>query len=384
MIKSNLQRRGYIYLALILALVLFQFVPNKALASEDKVSSVIPKSATQFVDEKYKDIMEVVKSYKSDFNVKSDDLNNITVGEPFVIYDLDQTSQDEIYYYPVLNGKNKVILNLSITGTTNGWGLSASEEMVKELNKIDYTTEDYIFYESNDNIIAESSDEVINLSGIESEKCRKFQAYDFHEKEKIISGVVKKFLKTDPSDKKHKNMSKDKYTPSYSESTNTSKVCSLYNSKGQGSYADCWAAVVATIANYRNGTNITPTQVCDFMNIGYNDGGDTYDAQSALSHYGVYLNEIFAPLSWSSITYNLDNKYPSYASCKDNYGNGHAITVYGYTWVNVNQFIRIWNPGLNSGSGGFQVIYYYPTGTTISYNNKTWTWTYSLCWIYLG
>ncbi|MGF7144882.1 hypothetical protein HNQ56_003315 [Anaerotaenia torta] len=256
--------------------------------------------------------------------------------------------------------------------------------MVKELNKIDYTAENYIFYESNDNIFAESSTEVINLSGIESEKCRTFQAYDFNEKEKIISKAVKNFVKTDPSAKKNKNI-KDKYTPSYSESTSTSKVCALYNNKGQGSYGNCWAAAVATIANYRNGTNITPTQVCDFMGIGYDEGGDTYDSQSALSHYGVYLNnEIFAPLSWSSIKYNIDNAYPSYASLADNYYNGHAVTVYGYRQININQFIVIWNSGLNGGSGGVQIVYYYSTGTTIPYNNKTWTWIKSLCWIYLG
>ncbi|MGF7144883.1 hypothetical protein HNQ56_003316 [Anaerotaenia torta] len=98
MIRSNSQRKGYKYLIIILAFVLIQFVPNKALASEEKISSGIPKSATQFINEKHKDIIEVDKSYNSYFNIKSDDLNNITIGEPYVIYDLDQTSQDEIYH----------------------------------------------------------------------------------------------------------------------------------------------------------------------------------------------------------------------------------------------------------------------------------------------
>lgn len=34
-------------------------------------------------------MIEVVRSYNSDFNCNVDELNNITVGKPYVIYDLE-------------------------------------------------------------------------------------------------------------------------------------------------------------------------------------------------------------------------------------------------------------------------------------------------------
>jgi len=377
-IENHMKR--YKCITLFLVVLLITFIPINAMAAETTIALKIPEGATKFVSENYKDIVEVVKDYKNEFNVSSYDLNNITLGKPYVIYNLDETQQDEIYYYPILNSNSEIILTLCITGTTEGWGLSISEEMSDELNSINYLSEEFIFYESADNIVAENSRGIINLSGKANEKCRVYEAKDFKEKRKIIADAISTFVKTDISKIKDLDINrKDKYTPSFSESTTTSKICSLHNNKGQGSYANCWAAAVATIVNYRNGTNITPTAVCDSLGISYNDGGGIGESQLALSGYDVSYNNLnYYQLPWSSVTSNLDYKYPIYISAYSSSGDGHAVTVYGYRMIGTSQYVVLWNSGLNGGVGGTQIVYYYSTGTTFPYSNTTFIWSRSL------
>lgn len=52
----------------------------------------------------------------------------------------------------------------------------------------------------------------------------------------------------------------------------TGKKCELYYRQTQGNYGLCWAASIATIANYLNGTNYTAMQIADKEGIGYNKG----------------------------------------------------------------------------------------------------------------
>ncbi len=333
------------------------------------ITERIPKSATQFVHQNYKEIIDVVMLHIDQFNVESSNLIDLKLGNPYVIYDLDIDKQDEIYFYPVLKD-HTVVLVISIMGTTNGWNLSANEDMVSKLNKISYDKMDYIFYESNGNIVAENSEVFSVLSGQENQLCHNFKSFDFNHKIELISSRIKEFVKTDTSikiDPNIKHLEKATLT--------------LYNQQGQGSYGMCWAASVATIINYLKRTNITAMNVCDREGVGYDEGGDISLKQKALLDYGIYYDYVlYRQASWSEITKNIDNGKPLAASSHYSSERFHAVTIYGYQMFSTNDYITIWNSGLNSGAGGSQIIYYNPLGSTFDYGNATYTLFRSLCY----
>lgn len=176
----------------------------------------------------------------------------------------------------------------------------------------------------------------------------------------------------------------ESYIPKFSTNTSNSFSCfktmKLYNAKGQGNYGMCWAASVATIVNYLKGSNITAKQVCNKMGIGYNEGGTINDKQKALKKYSINYNHINqSTISWSKVKSNVNNKKPIAISASANSGkNWHAVTIIGYQNYKVNDYIVIWNSGLNGGNGGSQVIYYYNKYTTFQYGGSLYTWVKTL------
>ena len=163
---------------------------------------------------------------------------------------------------------------MNVIGTTKGWCVSFSDEWVDELQKLDVLTSDDNIFKYGD-VLYDGNNISVNSSS-----------------ENI----------------------KDKYTPSINAVSNDSKQCVLYNKKGQGNYGLCWAASVATICNYLNGSNITAKNVADKMNIGYDEGAGLYDAQRAMSAYGVIYNNFnystVYPMSWSALKTDIGDKYP--------------------------------------------------------------------------
>ncbi len=290
------------------------------------------------------------------------------------------------YYYPILY-KNEIVLVASIINTTNGWTLSASDEIIDGLKKINYKDNSSLFYELDDCILAVSNEETKVIQSDEKEKSlnynkkeKKFEEISSIEK---ASEILENIDNMKPVDIKQiqfstqNNNIKEEYTPLFSEDRNSGsdyiKVCSLYNKQGQGSLPICWAASIATIVNYRLGTNYTAKDICDNEGLEYK-GANIDTKQQALKTYGLFYDKMTSQLSWELIVKNINNKYLIAASTFDGRGNGHSITVYGYKFTNANKYIVLHNPGTNDT----QIVLYKTGGSTYTYNNKTWTWTKSL------
>jgi len=158
------------------------------------ITNKISDKVTKYNFEPYNNMLEVVKGCLDTFNIKPSNLNNITIGAPFMIYDLDREIQDGIFYYPVFDN-DKVILNVGIMVVSNGLSLSISQELVPQLNAINYVSGSCIFYESNGNIVVETSNQKINLVGSENELCRKFAELSFTQKIDKICARIDSFLK---------------------------------------------------------------------------------------------------------------------------------------------------------------------------------------------
>ena len=340
---------------------------------------VVPIDAETYANAHYREALEVIKQYQQYYQVSNTELEDAKLGIPFVIYEPEKPVQDEIYYYPILDAQDNVILIMSIMGTTKGWNLSVSEEWVDSLKKVGSITSDFIFYKLGDNLYAENAQRRLIISGQIGSKANisSFQYETFQNKKRSISEINTRFVKVDTQNIKiTKSNQYDTYAPDFSTSTSSSKICALYNEQGQGPYGLFWAASVATICNYLMGTNLTAINIADRMGIGYDDGGGLNDAQLALKSYGLLYNNVLDAqnrMSWSNLKSNIDYKYPVYVSAKTP-DSGHAVTAYGYLVAAGTNYVVLWNSGTESSI----TATFKSSGTTFTYNNDTYTWTYSI------
>lgn len=377
--KTFFRKLASIFMILVMLLVM---IPSDNVLANSQGENNIPTDATIYAQQHYKELVEAVKMHNEDYNVQEIQYNDVSLGIPFVIYELDAEVQDEIYYYPILGTDGNIILLMCVIGTTEGWNLSASEEWVNELNKIGGIKSDLVFYKLGENLWAEDDKDIYEIIGDKNLFAEYSVSRGYLEEKEKYSKENTIFKKTDINKITitSKNR-KDTYTPAFSSSTTSSKICSLYNSKGQGNYGLCWAATVATICNYRKGTNLSASTIADGMNIGYDDGANIYEAQQALKNNGVQYNSVYGnsntKMPWSVLKANIDNKYPIYVSAKAT-NSGHAVTAYGYTIAAGMKYIVLWNSGINGGKGSPITVSFYEDGTSFSYNNTTYTWTYSV------
>lgn len=246
-----------LFLSVLLTIALLGSKANLIFAMEVDVSPIvtIPEDVYQYAKSNYLSGIQVFDTYDEKLNINESELESYTLGNPFIIYNLDEEQQQkEIYYFPIFDSNKQVVLVFSVIGTNIGWTHCISQEMVDALNGMNYPkSSNYIIYKSGDNLVAESEKNLHVMSGRVDSNINKFSSIGFEEKKEIVSEVEDNFVKTDVTSPtaEFNGLIKDKYSPSLSVATNASAICSLYNNKGQSSYGACWAASVATITNYR-------------------------------------------------------------------------------------------------------------------------------------
>ena len=343
------------------------------------ITDKIEAKTKQVVVDDFGDIQNVSMDYSNSLGIDKNDMKNISIGNPFIIYSLSDSNQSEIYYYPIIDNRdNKVVITVDVMKMTDSWTYSIGTEYVEYLNKINYTNSEYIFYSYGDYIYSDDGNKSIVLYGngneTGKEKVKAFQQLDCSKKIEAISNRISTFEQKKNNDLQPNNAFERRmtYTP-----TMTGNTCQLYNPVGQGNYGLCWAASVATIVNYRKGTNLTATNVADAEGVGYDEGGTLTNATNCLHRYGLTdYSAVNRTLSWSQLYDNIMkfNK-PFYMACYyDSTESGHAVVCFGCNEISSNQYIVIWNPGNNNGNGGSTMLKYYPNATAFAYANKTWVW----------
>lgn len=368
-------------LLLVIAIVFLMTTPIYAASDDAVTESIVPADARMYANEHYREALEVIENHQNYYGLAASKLEDATLGTPFVIYELNKSVQDEIYYYPILDSQNNIILLLSVMGTTQGWNIAVSEEWVDGLKEIDNITSDIVFYKSGDNLCAEDRNRIYMIEGEVDSNIGAFQYESYQRKKQDISDINTRFVKVDTNNVKITEADQyAMYTPGFSTSTSSSKICSLNNPQGQGNYGLCWAATVATICNYLNDTNITAKNVADTMGVSYEGGVRPHVAQQALRTYGISYNNLLGAverMSWSNLQANINNKYPVYVDAQSS-DSGHAVTAYGYSVAAGTNYVVLWNSGLNGGVGASATVTFKSSGTTFTYNNSTYTWTYSI------
>ncbi len=348
------------------------------------IDDKIPTEAIKYANDNFEDVLYSSFGYYE--HLSSNKLENYSLGKPFVICALDGI-QEEIYYFPICLG-DEIVLVVSVIGTDQGYTLSASDELVGLLTENKYLkSELLLFYKSNDsikvktNIHTQVADQIqtsnINYNNI----VQNFENASWDICVQQISDKIDQMkvinLKSRIAKALDDSSAKEAYSPSFSTDNlvgqKGSRICALYNPQGQGALPICWAASVATIVNYRLGTNYSAVNVCDRMGLSYS-GQNINVKQEALAKYGISYQKTISQLNLGVVRANIDNKYPIAMSCSNDNNSWHATTLYGYTIATNNNYIVVHNSGTQSS----MTIRYIASGTTFSYNNSTYTWVKSL------
>jgi len=221
------------------------------------------KSADLYVKNNSEDIIYVARELADCFDSSEGQWDCLTFGESYVVEKIGGDTQDEIYYYPLINGED-IVLVVSVYSTEDGWMYSLSEEMVPQLNYIDFENnqEEYTLYYDENRLIVESGNGKV----------------EFPEIDAMIAGNNDfSLLETESNMWATYGRSslgpltrKSGYYPSLKIDEKAYKECKLQKPAGQGNDGMCWAAVCATMLNYEYGTSLTAKKICDYKGIDYN------------------------------------------------------------------------------------------------------------------
>ena len=159
-----------------------------------------------------------------------------------------------------------------------------------------------------------------------------------------------------------------------------SQTCAITDFVKQNGYNICWAACVATIANFKNGSSLTAEGVATAMGQNYTSstylGANTETTIAALSLYGLTDNNISGKTVWTNLKNNIKNDRPFIIFIfSANKANGHALTGYGYSchtgdddlYAN-SRYVYVWDPN------GYKLTFQY-NATSYSLNGYSWKWT---------
>ncbi len=297
---------------------------------------------------KFVDILMEDESFISRVSEKS----TYSLAEPYIVYHVDESIQDCVYYFPIVDESvNKVVYLLEAIYADGTYTVNALDHMVDELNMIDYANNECIVYLLNGCIYIENEYEIVCANeNMKVENCElvslmaddMFTSTAFSEKKQLVSERMNELVEFDTTDIEYDNTI---------DKTKNYGSLSLYNPQYQHGYGMCWACAVATVQNYINQRVVTGFEVCTRMSIEYDEGGDVYDEQEALAKYNVNYDVITkSGLTWSKIVTNINAGYPIIANGINTYGGGHAVTIYGYTGSSYSSgTVYIWNSALTNG-----------------------------------
>lgn len=299
-------------------------------------------------------------------------IDEISLGNPFRIFKVDSLVQNDVTYFPIINNKeSNIILYMAVINTEEGYTHSVSTEYVDEFNELERDLSKYIFYATDEGVCADDGKEQKVVLGKLDSKLESFARMSYVEKHlRVGNALIRNCNKERPKGKDFRYM----YTPSFSVDTSSSKICSMNNKlKGQGNYNLCWAATVASIVNYRKGTNWSAYDVANLMGISFNSGASLQESYDALKKFGLtkYLkikDEGSSLLTWNAYKNNINSKFPVWFGTYSSYlGGYHALTGYGYSIAAGEKYLIMWNSGENGGNGVTITVPYSASGFCYMY-----------------
>lgn len=205
------------------------------------------------------------------YGVEINNYQNVYLGSPFRVF---TPEENDNYYFPLI--EDDIIKCMLVVGKNeDGFSATLAKDFSEELNLLSTNTE-YILYSNGNDIFAVNEDSCTLLKGnlqtennidfkfiysnVLSEEDISFCNVYACQKANIIVSAIEQI-----SEEKMNSlpiMASLAYTPSFQVNQTNWKLLAAMNywelqKDDNGEFANlCWAATVATIANYRNGTHL--------------------------------------------------------------------------------------------------------------------------------
>lgn len=326
-------------------------------------TSFITASASDSVDELTPDVILRIESmladianYPEDFDIKLGD--KITIGNRINTYKMDSKIDEfnDIRYYPLLSD-SKIVAIVEIYG--DPLCIAIGKGFADKLQAFAESCREFSMVYQNDNLFAVSREDAVLLEESPFTDLKKsVNSIAPVVDEAIFKENLEYLAVTSVCD-----LSADKH---YNDDTVTlmstpSSYQLSMTGKSQGSQPTCWAACIASIAQFMTHTSWTASSVCSKVGV---YGGAT-DAQIAiaLTMCGVTNNlQYSAPTGSQLITTIYNNGKPIMALCSSSSGANHTVVFKGYS----------------SSSQGLNVTYMEPNGGTfkvLSASSGNYTFT---------
>lgn len=350
------------------------------------ITEVIPIKAKEFARDRLLPLSNSIYSdTRFDINIKS--LNDLKLEKPYVIYSANNLGvQDKIYYFPV-SENNRIQMIMSIIDVDGDYTATMSKDIANSLNEINYldSNKHYILYQNGQEILAENENStfVLTVTDYETNIVNKTNGNSEYFESLSFSDKVKKIKNTYAI--RSINTSENFANISGAQGFSVKNACQTkLNTSGclvpQGSLNICWAASVATTVRYLKYDkykNLTATQVCDAIGVSYT--ANNIDAQQkALKKYGINYNQKITEkqIGFAVVQRNILSQNTVLIHAFPSSGDGHAVTIIGYSTYGGVNLITIYNSATNA----CETVEYKSSGTYFSFNNKNHLWKYSLYW----
>lgn len=344
-------------------------------------SLIIPMSLTTYTAETSTDIQETEIAERIEQMValcSSDYVGQYNVGDAISIYNADTACT--YYIIPVFCDQECIgVIELDSIGNIT---LNHSSTLYTEITELPSST--YLLYTSGGIVFADLNGEVIELydSKFNIPLNAEFTSLSFASKLSTIEMSLEESanilnVSSVITNVELASVIESETSPFAVVPTVVLEKCSITNFVTQGDYNICWAACVATIANFKNGYSLTAADVATAMNHDYASmayiGATPAETISALSLYGLSYSITSAKISWANVKSNIINDKPFiisvYSSSTD---EGHALTGYGYATSYgdtdaSSRYVEIWDPN------GSKLSWQY-NASSYSLYGYSWTW----------
>lgn len=376
---------------IISAICLALVVPNyctlltSALEREETadITNVVPVGAENYAKDRLIPLAKSIES-ESRFDINISNVDDLEFGTPYVIYSADSLgNQDKIYYFPVLEDEN-IIMIMSVINNDGEYSASMGKSIADSLNEIDYNNE-YVIYQSGQEIVAENeqstyvlsvSNDILDTDEESVSNALYFESLDYDKKiEKVENTYAKKSKKTTDVVSGLSGARGFSIKDAYQVRLNTNG-CLV----PQGNLNICWAASAATTIRYLKYDQyktLTAKQVCDALGVSYT--ANTIDTQQlALKKYGINYNQkkTNGQVSFAVVQRNILSQNTLLIHAFPSSGDGHAVTIIGYSTYGGVNLITIYNSATNA----CETVEYKTGGTRFSFNNASHLWKYTLYW----
>ena len=340
---------------------------------KDVYEEFIPDDIQDYAIDNYKKGVDLVLSNYNMYGIEGE-IEEFKLCKPYFVYDVNQSVQDPLYYFPISDEGDKVVLVMAVFRTENGLSFSIGTDISKELNEVNYLNEECIVYGDEETVCVENKNKIANDTNSfgklqVSDELNDFVNKDFKEKERDIKDIYEVDQEVEYEES---NKSDDESGFAYAshERKLLAVENAIVNQKIDGKqYGICWAATVATIYNYIMDKKIYAKDVCDSIGHKYK-GASADDIKKAFEKYGLdyRLHDV---LEYKKIKDYITQRKPMYMRTISEDGESrHAVTLIGYDQRVDGNYISIWN----SANEQYTTMVYDGERTSYGMNHTTYHW----------